>query len=40
LGRIIDKPNEAKLKLDEALSYLGEIEESIHEDELSEEAGS
>jgi hypothetical protein len=39
LEKIIANLSKAKLKLDEAFFYLDEIEELIHEDDLSEEAG-
>jgi hypothetical protein len=40
LERILGNLDKAKLKLDEAFFYLDEIEELIHEDELSDTAGS
>ncbi len=40
MERILGNLDKAKLKLDEAFFYLDEIEELIHEDELSDTAGS
>ncbi len=39
MERIISNLDKVKLKLDEAFFYLDEIEELIHEEAVSEEAG-